>query len=300
MSNNNIPDRPERITSDETFEQFLASVGLTLQLRRGPDGEPFGNWIIRFADANLEVSMVSDRGDQAVSISDKNTLRAVGIFPPAPPVYDVPLISESLFGIAPKRLEFFDQKVFVHANWEAIVAMFRPESREATHRRLQFLGRERLKRRLPPWPRVILEFESYLKSIGLACEVREAPEGALGDHLMQYGNDSIGVRMASKGGWALSVSDKTSRPEIGYSIFTIRNLLAVNLESELSFPEWFAFARTNWDAILAIFSPANKEENHRRLVPLEEEIQRRLQLRREQQDALTAQLAEKIRQLPKQ
>jgi hypothetical protein len=300
MSESKRPERPERILSDDTFEQFLLSVGLTLRLRKGPQGEPFGNWIIQFGNDDLEVSMVSDRGHQSVTISDKNTLRPYGILPPAPAVYDVPLISELLFGIGPKRLEFFDQKVFVHANWDAIVAMFSPESREATHQRLSFLGRERVKRTLNPWPPVILDFERFLQSIGLTCEAREAPDGALGERLMQYNSETVCVKVASKGGWQLTIADRISHPDTWYDIRTIRRMLLGDVESKLPFLEWFAFARANWEAVVAIFRPAEREETHRRLRPLEEETRRRLQLHRDQQTAQVEQITKLLGQLPKQ
>src|SRR5580698_1100982 len=81
MSETKYPERSQSVVWDDEFEQFLVSVGLTLQFRRGPEGEVFGNWIIQYGNNDLDVLMVSDRGDQCISIADKKTLRSHGPFP---------------------------------------------------------------------------------------------------------------------------------------------------------------------------------------------------------------------------
>ena len=99
----------------DEFEQFLRSIGLTQELRRGPEGEPFGNWIIQYGNNDLSVSLVHDRGDQSV-FADKHTLRPPGILPPFPLQYDVNLIREMVTGAATERMGYHDQKEFVRAN----------------------------------------------------------------------------------------------------------------------------------------------------------------------------------------
>jgi hypothetical protein len=239
--------------------------------------------------------MVSDRGHRSVRIADKNTVRAHGVLPPAPATYDVSLINEFLVGIGARELEFFDQKVFLHANWEAIVAMFSLEQREATFQRLSALGRERLKRILNPWPDVILDFEKFLKSMGLTCQLREAPDGALGERLMQYHGDKLNVKVTSKGGWQLTIADSLCRPDTWYDIRTIRKMLWGYVDP-VSFKEWFAFARENWKAIAEMFAVGQADEIHRYLQPLEEENRQRLQLTRDRQEAKIEQLTKLLAQ----
>ena len=259
----------------DEFEQFLRSIGLTQELRRGPEGEPFGNWIIQYGNNDLSVSLVHDRGDQSVFVADKHTLRPPGILPPFPLQYDVNLIREMVTGAATERMGYHDQKEFVRAKWNEIAAMFGPDRRVATHERLNMLGRERFKRSIGDWPTPILEFEKFLQDKGLQCQKREAPDGALGDRLMVYTGAGLSVRIDSKGGWRLLFADTVGKPEAWYDVHTLRRATSTSNETLIKFQEWFTFAANYWDAILAMFQPSERERSHQRLAPLEEETRKR-------------------------
>jgi hypothetical protein len=293
MNENNPHSEPE-------FEQFLKGKGLAMEGRLGPEGQPFGNWIIQYGNADLRVSMVLDRSQRSVTIADKNTPLSHAIFPASPVDYHVPSIRESLFGIPASPMAFEDQKEFVRAHWDAIVAMFSSESRQATHERLALQGRERLKRTLKPWPPVIVDFENFLKSKGCECDMREAPDGALGERIMLYHNDVLNVKVASEGGWQLTFAERGTRPDTWYHLSAIRRLLLGDIETKFPFTEWFLFASTNWNLITALFTPDRREESHRQLQPLEAEARRRRQLAREQQAAQLEEFAKRARQRPTQ
>jgi hypothetical protein len=285
-----------QLASDKNFEEFLLSVGLKFKQRAGPEGQPFGNWFIEYENDDLCIQMVSDRGAESINISDKHTLVRRGFMPPGPASYNVELIVEFLRGAALTEMKLFDQKAFVCDNWSAIVGMFGPTNRETTHSRLSELAKERAKRIFSPWPPAILEFEEFLKKRGLIIEIREAPDGALGDRLMQYTSDRIEVRIASKDGWQLSISDKAGRPGVWYNIHTIRKFILPSADPKLPFAEWFAFAKTNWDSILEIFALDDADETHRRLEPLEQETQNRRQRVLEQQLAQMEQIEKLLQQ----
>jgi hypothetical protein len=244
--------------------------------------------------------MVSDRSTQSVTIADKNTIRSAGLFPPASLAYHVASIRESLFGINQGRMEFAEEQSFVRENWDAIVDMFSPERRAATHERLSTLGRERLKRELAPWPSAILDFELFLQSKGLTRESREAPDGALGRRLMQYAGDIVCVKIDSEDGWRLTVSDRINRPDAEYHIGTIRKYLLGDVKTKLAFQEWFIFAGANWEAIVELFSASKREDSHRSLQPIEAETRRQRQIAKDRQKAQIEEFARRLKLMPQE
>jgi hypothetical protein len=238
--------------------------------------------------------MLCDRGHLWVTVADKNTLRSLWNLPPEPVEYNATSIRELLVGVDQKLIDFSEQKEFVRANWNAIVAMFSPEHRQATHQRLSFLGRERLKRAIKPWPQVITSFEAFLKGLGFICENREASDGALGDRLMQYTDEAVMVKIASAGGWQLTIADKVNRPDDWYDIRTFRRMLLPDLKSKFPFTEWFPFAQANWDAIVGLFAPTSQKDSHQLLQPLEKEVRANIQLFRDQQKTKMEELFKKM------
>jgi hypothetical protein len=141
MNTNSAYQNGSWIYKGDAFESFLEEKGLACKLRRGPEGEPFGNKIVEYADANIGVQVTSDRGTSSVSIADMTTQSTHW--------YHVPLIRDLLLGIGEHVLSLSEQIGIVTANWQAIVACFGSEQREDTHRRLSHLEWERAKRLFP-------------------------------------------------------------------------------------------------------------------------------------------------------
>jgi hypothetical protein len=267
------------------FEQFLIKGGLTLKSRRGPQGEAFGNWHIKYANADFDVTMALDRGDLSVTITDRHFI------PPdlrgltTTKNIDVSLIRDLIEGGAVKPpLKFDESMKFVQANWGTIETIFSPQHREETHRQLQLLARERLKQALPAWPEVILDFEQFLQERRFVCTAHEAPDRALGDRILVYENDVVRVRITSRDGWRFSIAASVGTPIGGFDIRTIRTFLRSD-QQKFQFCDWFAFARENWQSIVELFLPPIRQRVFPSLEPLERETQTLLDQRRAEQQA---------------
>lgn len=284
-----------RLMNDD-LEEFLRNVGFALELRRGPEGEPFGDWIIQYGNKDLEVALICDRKEYGVYVADKHTLRPTGILPPAPAQYDVDLIRELLSGEISAPMDYADQKAFTRAHWSEITAMFAHSRREATHQQLKVLADERMKRTFNPWPPAILEFETFMQANGMTCQTREAPKGIMGTRLMEYTGPRVNVRIDSTGGWRLLFADAAGPVDTWYDIVTLKGALPGGHPSSIKFPEWFTFAASHWDAICRMFDASQRDATHPRLAPLEEETRKRRAEFRAEQDARIKALEDAVRE----
>jgi hypothetical protein len=138
------------------FERFLTANGLQCQVRESANPRSFGNRELRYADANIVVSIVSDRSQWIVWVGASQRQER----------YSVDLIRGLLQSSEERPLEpLADQIGFVRTNWDAITQLFRSERSEETHTRLMQLGSARADQRESRARQIYLQRMEKLRKI---------------------------------------------------------------------------------------------------------------------------------------
>lgn len=127
------------------------------------------------------------------------------------------------------------------------------------------------------WPSIVQDFESFLRERGLVLQRRFYDEQTFGNKLLQYGNDSLALRVVlDRDDWSVRVTEVVSKPRKWYDTELLRDLLMGRGEDALSLAAQIEFIQTNWAGIAERFSPERREESHTKLAQLGLERAQRL------------------------
>jgi hypothetical protein len=117
---------------------------------------------------------------------------------------------------------------------------------------------------LPKWPRVVLGFETFLRSAGLVCQSRDDPKSIYDDKSFVYsdGKLAVEVSMTAEDGWRIQLADLTTTPLMWYVLETIRILLKGSAEAKLPFAERFSVMEASWPELKRRFGDECKQSTH--------------------------------------
>jgi hypothetical protein len=125
------------------------------------------------------------------------------------------------------------------------------------------------------WPKTVVDFEDFLRGIGMACQLR-AEQSVFGNKMLQYADAIVGVRIVSdRGVWFVEIADIASRPDEWYDAAILRDLLLGPGEDVLSLPTQIEFVEVKWQDIVSQFGAGLREETHARLAVLRKERAKR-------------------------
>jgi hypothetical protein len=122
------------------------------------------------------------------------------------------------------------------------------------------------------------EFETFLLSMGLTCRLQtEADEVSFGNRLIEYRNESVGVRIIlDRGQWTVVLADIATRPGKWYDLPRLKLLICGHGEDVIPLYEKMEFIQKNWQEIVDAFGSARQAYTHERLRVLGEERAARL------------------------
>ena len=121
------------------FESYLENDGLVCRRRR--EEATFGDKLLEYANADIKLRILSDRGIWFIEVGDVSAHTDEW--------YDAALFHDLLNGQGKDVLSLSEQIAVIKADWARIISSFRPTERENTHARLALLRKERAKRRFP-------------------------------------------------------------------------------------------------------------------------------------------------------
>jgi hypothetical protein len=106
-------------------------------------------------------------------------------------------------------------------------------------------------------PENIADLESFCAAQGLTCRVRTGPDRrSFGNIVLQYGDSRIAVSIVlDRSQWDIRVAAPTSQSSRWHDIGILRNLLTGQAQDVQQLNEEIAFLKTNWAAIVDLFSP---------------------------------------------
>ena len=120
----------------------------------------------------------------------------------------------------------------------------------------------------PNFPKAVLNFEYFLREVGLVCERREQLP-TFGESVVQYGSARIRVRVASdRGVWYVEIADVAAEKMGWYDAALLRDLLVGPGEDVLPLVDQIKFLEKYWSSILECFREGHAEATHTALESL--------------------------------
>ena len=125
--------------------------------------------------------------------------------------------------------------------------------------------------RVNMWPPAIMNFQSFLTSIGFTCMVWIEPDTVSPKRRMSFKTETLSVEIQCNMGWMLRIGTSLRPMSERHDVRFIRMLLTGS-DYGLRFYDWFVFAENHWREIVELFAPERIEETKKALAALHRKV----------------------------